>query len=479
MSADIVTRLSEQVGDTIANVVMSSRLPKTETNKPLLQIEERPEKKEDKTRTNLTWTYELKAVVDIQDPVYFPIEILRRIEPHYSLAAQRDKRRRVREYLLRAVDTALSILGSKVHDIVTTEEGEEATQHVKITFLAEGAFGKECKCRRRPTTIETEVRKQIAKAAILIQTRESVVVPTLHSCCQVLCFAAKKSRNEMEESIEDREVGELEKSFRILKKDVTSLSPEDVCLRYAELDELIEWEDIRRLPTAFRVKKAAFIRQCCEERETTIFEQTVIENKVSFLVACSERLMGRTAGIGKTNFCYWYLKRMGFDANKVYEASSTANTWDEYKTQPAVLLDDWGELGTRISNDEFKQLTDPHPKTKRGKFMPARYHNKAIIATTFAINTPLTVDEFVGKFNSAAQGGEGQIYRRMAHIFEFELTQVPNMFAIYEYTYDQEAALSGSCMLVRSLNPVGYSTRYPDREPLINWVEDDRVQRVN
>jgi hypothetical protein len=178
------------------------------------------------------WTFMFDVTVDVQDPLYFPLELCRKIrkQPNLAIEVQNEQRARIRTYLLGAVETSIAILGAQVYDIRCKETIGNEMGHALFKFTAEGAFGKASKCKRRCKTIEDELLKQVVRVSSLVEDREGVCLAFNQSSIAIKCFPMDKTRKTLIEEINQRDLDKMDKTYRILKKDRLELSPKDVCL---------------------------------------------------------------------------------------------------------------------------------------------------------------------------------------------------------------------------------------------------------
>lgn len=180
---------------------------------------------------------------------------------------------------------------------------------------------------------------------------------------------------------------------------------------------------ISRFSTKYRITNDAKIRTACRIRAERIREATRITNKALIIVCVSPAMLERSAGRGKSSFARYILHSeevFGFSPRDVYRPQNN-RPFDDYNGERAIYFDEYNPTNCDSFYSVMLQITDPFNPFP--VLAPARYSDKAIIASVVLFCTPLTIDEMAGKM---AIGGQepAMILRRIARVYE--LREVPD-----------------------------------------------------
>lgn len=179
-----------------------------------------------------------------------------------------------------------------------------------------------------------------------------------------------------------------------------------------DLDSLM-----KRISTAYRLKNDAKIRIACRIRAEGIRDNIRLTNKALVVVCVAPELVEKSAGKGKTSFARYLLHSpdmFAFAPRDVYDAQPT-RPFDNYTDQRAVFFEEYNPTDANSRYDIMLRITDPNNPFP--VLSPARYYDRAVVASVVVFCTPLTIDEWSAKM---AIGGQEQamILRRIARVYE-------------------------------------------------------------
>jgi Plasmid replication protein/RNA helicase len=202
--------------------------------------------------------------------------------------------------------------------------------------------------------------------------------------------------------------------LNLYKPDKNEMTLESVIAKI-DKGEILEHNKTDYIPTAFYIKHKAQINNAFEY----VMERFCMDKNRDIIV----KFMSGGAGLGKTTFAKWYCEKRNLS---YYVSSSSNDPFQGYKGEQVLILDDLRDSAFEF--EDILKILDNHTRTSS----KSRYINKTFVGKTIIITSTVPLKDW---YKDQSAESKRQLYRRVAHMYEFEDDW------IYSKQYDEEKSV--------------------------------------